>query len=71
MNRLKGSFTIEAVIIIPMILFMIIAVLEQGIQFYKESAEREVADVVTEWDAVSVFYDFWILKELGDILGDD
>ncbi|MBR2046109.1 MAG: pilus assembly protein [Agathobacter sp.] len=71
MNRLKGSFTIEAVIIIPMMLFMIIAVLEQGIQFYKESAEREVADVVTEWDAVSVFYDFWILKELGDILGDD
>ena len=54
-----------------MMLFMIIAVLEQGIQFYKESAEREVADVVTEWDAVSVFYDFWILKELGDILGDD
>ena len=71
MKGLKGSFTVEAVIIIPMILFMIIGVLEQGIAFYKECAEREVAETVTDWDAVSVFYDVWVLKELGEVIGSE
>ena len=64
----KGSFTIEAVIIIPMALFMIIAVLDLGIDFYRKMTQREVSEHITEWDAVSIFYDTWVLKEIGDIL---
>lgn len=68
MKRQKGSFTIEAVIIIPMALFMIIAVLDLGIGFYRKMAEREVSELITEWDTVSIFYDTWVLKEIGDIM---
>lgn len=71
MKRFKGSFTIEAVILVPLILFMMIGILKEGIQFYEECVEREIAQDVREWDGVSRFYEIWMLKEVGENLKDE
>lgn len=71
MKLLKGSFTIEAVVIIPIILFLMISVLKQGITFYKATIERKIPEAITSWDAVSTFYDVWVLKEMGEVLGNE
>ena len=62
----KGSFTIEAVIWIPLVLCMMLSVLREGIQFYGESVEREFSEEVETWDGVSRFYELWMIKELGE-----
>lgn len=71
MKRFKGSFTVEAVILVPLILFMMIGILKEGIQFYEECVEREIAQDVREWDGVSRFYEIWMLKEVGENLKDE
>lgn len=71
MKMEKGSFTIEAVIWIPLILCMIISILQEGIQFYKESVEQELSEEVSNWDGVSRFYDIWGMKELGEEIKDE
>lgn len=62
----KGSFTIEAVIWIPLVLCIMISVLKEGIQFYRESEEREFLEEIKTWDGVSRFYEIWMIKELGE-----
>lgn len=64
MRRRKGSFTIEAVILIPFILFLFVNVLEVGIHFYQESKNREYYDNLENMDSVSKFY---ILQGIGEI----
>ena len=67
----KGSFTVEAVIWIPLILCIMLGILQEGIQFYKESAEKEISEDIKEWDGVSAFYEFWKIKELGKEWSDE
>lgn len=67
----KGSFTVEAVIWIPLILCIMLGILQEGIQFYKESAEKEISEDIKEWDGVSAFYEFWKIKELGKEWNDE
>lgn len=64
MKMQKASFTIEAVIWIPLILCMMVGVLKEGINFYKVCVESEVSEEVENWDAVARFYDIWAIKEL-------
>lgn len=71
MTRQKGSFTIEAVILIPFVLFMMIGVLQQGIDFYESCAENEISQEVEEWDSVSRFYELWMLKEIRENLSNE
>lgn len=71
MRMQKGSFTVEAVIWIPLMLFMMMSVLQQGIQLYKESVQKEISKEVSDWDGVARFYEAWILKELGEELEDE
>lgn len=71
MKMQKGSFTIEAVIWIPLMLYMMLAVLQEGIQFYKESAEKEISKDISEWNGVARFYDVWIFKEFGEELNSE
>lgn len=71
MKMYKGSFTIEAVIWIPLILCMMIGVLQEGIVFYKVCEERETLEEVRNWDGVSKFYDMWKLKELEEEYKDE
>ena len=62
----RGSFTIEAAIIIPFILFLMITVLQIGIKFYQESSLLERSEKWEAFHAVSMFYKLQILRELGN-----
>lgn len=66
MRTQKGSFTIEAIIWISCMLFLMLGILQEGIGFYRESAEKNFSEDIENWDGVSRFYEVWMLKELGE-----
>lgn len=68
MNRTweKGSFTVEAAILIPFLLFLLVGVLQIGIAFFQESVRRTSYHKLKTMDTVSEFYSLQILKELGE-----
>ena len=67
----KGSFTVEASIYVPLVLFLIMNVLSTGIDFFQQSRERNKTISETEIDIVQEFYNYQNLKEIGEeILGD-
>ena len=67
----RASFTIEAVIWISLILYMMIGVLQEGIDCYQGHANRSQLQELKEWDSVSTFYELWVLKELGEENADE
>jgi len=67
---LKGSFTIEASIIVPFVLFLMIMVLEIGIHFYQESISRQPMHELQKIDTISTFYHLQMVQELGKELKD-
>ena len=69
--RLKASYTIEAAVYIPMILFLLFQSLGIGIDYWQASKEREVKKVLLELDIVQEFYGYQILEEIGKELEDD
>lgn len=71
MKRKKGSFTIEASILIPFILFLMMTILQMGISFYQNSVNREIYAGVEELDAVAAFYKLQVIKEAGEKLLED
>ncbi len=71
MKRLKGSFTIEISILLPLLFFLFMLVLKEGIGFYQYSKQREVSNLVTETDLVRKFYNYQILGEVGEELLDE
>ena len=60
----KGSFTIEASIYIPMILFLIANVLSIGIHFFQEAKERRENPEIESLDIVKEFYNYQILDDI-------
>ncbi len=70
-RKQKGSFTIEATILIPMMLFILIIALEQGLDFFQQAKERSILEELQSWDAVTLFYNTQKLEELGEEIQDD
>ena len=70
-KKLKGSYTVEAAIYIPIILFLLFQSIEIGIEFWKNSREREVCRLLQEFDGVEEFYGYQILDEIGKEILDD
>ena len=70
-KKLKGSYTVEAAIYIPIILFLLFQSIEIGIEFWKNSREREVCGLLQEFDGVEEFYGYQILDEIGKEILDD
>ena len=68
---MKGSYTIEAAIYIPIILGLLFFSLHMGIEYWKKSKEREVSAVLRELDIVQEFYGYQIMGEIGKELFDD
>lgn len=72
MKRRKGSFTIEAVILIPFIIFLLISILEMGIGLYQESKNREYYDGIKNLDTIAKFYTLQGIGVIGEeVLGDE
>lgn len=65
----KGSYTIEASIWVPTLLFCVTMVLRIGIALYEEIAKAEL--VADEMDIVQEFYNYQILGELGEQTSND
>ena len=59
----KGSFTIEAAVIVPFCLFIMIHILNMGISFYQESILRTPAKHFSEFEAVSMFYKIQMISD--------
>ena len=71
MKRQKGSYTVEAAIYIPMILFILFQSLEIAIDRWQVSREREVCEELQELDIVKQFYTYQILDEVRKEITDD
>lgn len=70
-NWQKGSYTIEAAIWVPVMIFLIMNVVRLGISFFQESINREAGVRLKELDIVQEFYNYQILREIGEEILDD
>lgn len=67
----NGSFTIEASIYVPIVLFLIMNVLSAGIYFFQESRMKEANVAIESLDIVQEFYNYQILGEVGKEVQND
>lgn len=70
-ERRKGSFTVEATILIPFALLLMLTILQIGIKFYQDSVVRNQIQEEVSFDAVSMFYRLQILEELEEEVTDE
>ena len=70
-QRIKGSYTVEAAIYIPIILFMLLQTMDIAIDFWQKSRDGVVPAYIKELDSVKEFYGYQILYEVGKEIGDD
>lgn len=70
-KKLKASYTIEAAIYIPIIVFILCQSVRISIDFWQQSRDREVSQTLQEMDLVQDFYKYQIIEELGKELLDD
>lgn len=70
-KMIKGSYTIEASVYVPMMIFLILIVLRGGIKFYQDIKTLEVYEGLTTMDAVEEFYTYQVLEEIGEDGTDD
>ena len=65
---LRGSFTIEGAIIIPIFIFMMTIVMNMGLLLYEEIKDENEQKEVTGWWLVDDFYKYRDVKEVLDEL---
>ena len=71
MKMQKGSFTIEASIYVPMLLWLLLLTMQSAISFYQQSVHREVYAGLEDMQVISEFYTYQIIKEIGEVWVDD
>ena len=65
---LRGSFTIEGAIIIPIFIFMMTIVMKMSLLLYEEIKDENEQKEVTGWWLVDDFYKYQDVKEVLDEL---
>lgn len=65
---LRGSFTIEGAIIIPIFIFMMTIVMNMSLLLYEEIKDENEQEEVTGWWLVDDFYKYQDVKEVLDEL---
>ena len=65
---LRGSFTIEGAIIIPIFIFMMTIVMNMSLLLYEEIKDENEQKEVTGWLLVDDFYKYQDVKEVLDEL---
>ena len=68
---MKGSYTIEAAIYIPIIMFLLFQSLGIALNEWQKSKEREVCEALLEVDIVNDFYGYQIMDEIRKEIVDD
>ena len=59
---LKGSFTVEASVLFPMLIFMYILMINTGIHYYVEIREQKEQEAQEDVWVVEEFYKYQLLK---------
>ena len=59
---LKGSFTVEASVLVPMLIFMYILMINTGIHCYVEIREQKEQEAQEDIWVVEEFYKYQLLK---------
>ena len=67
----KGSFTVEAAIWVPIMVFLIMGTIRIGIYFFEESMNRECYTGLLQLDIVQEFYNDQVLGEIKEEIQDD
>lgn len=65
---LRGSFTIEGAIIIPIFIFMMTIVMNMSLLLYEEIKDENEQKEVTGWWLIDDFYKYQDVKEVLDEL---
>lgn len=68
-RSVKGSLTVEAAIILPLLLGLLGLVMSSGIQMYTEC--RDTAVSILEEPDLDIVKTFYRWQEIGDIVGDE
>ncbi len=69
MRRVEGSLTIEAALILPLVLSLFLMTARAGIMLYMEYEETSVSILKEkEWDTVKYFY-MW--NKIGEFMEDE
>ena len=68
---LQASYTIEAAIYVPMILFLLMQTIDIAIDRWQICREREVYKGLRKLDIVQEFYGYQILEEVREEIVDD
>lgn len=69
--RIKASYTVEAAIYLPIILFVILQTLELSIAYWQKSKDREICEELQQLDIISDFYGYQIMDEVREEIVDD
>lgn len=67
MKKVSGSFTVEAAIIIPILLILMVVTIDLGVQMYVESENLLRQIESEELNIVKLFY---LQSEIGDLIQD-
>ena len=59
---LKGSFTVEASVLVPMLIFMYLLMINTGIHYYVEIREQKEQEAQEDVWVVEEFYKYQLLK---------
>lgn len=70
-KKLKGSYTIEAAIYIPIILFIICQTMQLALGFWQDCRQREINPMLKELNCVKEFYNYQILDEIRKEITED
>lgn len=66
--QLKGSFTVEGAIIIPLFIFVAAAGMNLGLSLYEEVKSQNEQEYATNMWLVDDFYNYQSIKEVVDEL---
>lgn len=64
MKKISASYTIEAAIYIPFIVFLMFQTVELSIGYWQKSMEREIYEELQKMDTVKEFHFYQMIEEV-------
>lgn len=61
---MKGSMTIEAALVLPLVLLVIMWTLQAGMNLYQQAVETAMQEWPDAQQAISEFRDYFVIKDM-------
>lgn len=68
-EKVRGSLTVEAAIVVPLVLFVFVLAMQSGISMYTEC--RDTAAAIREEEELDIVKLFYRWREAGEFLGNE